>query len=313
MSQIIEAVKDGFHSILGLLNLLLARMQAFVASCVKHLRPSIHNSCGHDCQHKQIEDYRPGYPRYSALIGAHKSLYISRRFSNVRSRLLLLKQDRIARLESRLEKIDEGETAPLFLGSHREDQNSDRKDVLAELDSALTDYDNFLIRNQQMLNFPPASRRDVESLANWVNNNGCLSWEETEYLTRCNDLLSVAPTDTQTSGPIETWMEGVLVRFFERLRDPQRDVSRDKNVHIFSARSMARFNKLVAIIIIILAVSVPLLICSYITTPTSRIIITICSLATFIVILSSLTSAKLVDLFVAGATYTTVLTIFIPQ
>ncbi|KAI1429092.1 hypothetical protein F5Y12DRAFT_710645 [Xylaria sp. FL1777] len=311
LNQDTLAATQGSRSLL-IFNVLLAKLMSVAALCAKQFRPSIYDCCENYCQHKQIEDYRSGYPRYSALIGAHKSLHISRRFSNVRARLLLLKQDRVCRLEGQLEEIDAGERAPLFLGSSREDLNADRRDVLAELDTALTDYDNFLLRNQQILNFPSASRRDVQSLLNWVNNNACLSWEETEYLTRCNDLLSVTPVDAHASSPIESCIEGILVRFFERLRDPERNASRDRDVHIFSTHSMAQVQKFVAIILVVLAVSVPLLICTFISSPSLRIITTIFSIATFILLLSSLTPAKLADLFIAGATYATVLTVFIP-
>ena len=87
-----------------------------------------------------VEDYRSGYPRFSALVAAHSSFHICRRFGNLRARLLLLKQDKLCMLEERLEKIDCAETAPLFLGSSRDDGNEERRAVLQNIDSALADY-----------------------------------------------------------------------------------------------------------------------------------------------------------------------------
>lgn len=89
-----------------------------------------------------VQDFRPGYPRFSALIASHHSFHLCRRFSDLRTRLLLLKQDRLTILEKRLEKLDRDEVASLSLGTCRADKNEDRHAVLAEVDDALTDYGN---------------------------------------------------------------------------------------------------------------------------------------------------------------------------
>lgn len=43
-------------------------------------------------------------------------------------------------LEEQLEKIDENERAPLFLGSRRDDRNLERSSTLSKIDHALADY-----------------------------------------------------------------------------------------------------------------------------------------------------------------------------
>jgi hypothetical protein len=65
---------------------------------------------------------------------------LSRRFSIMRARLLLIKQDRVSLLEQQLEELDQNEPRSLFLGSIRKDQNPRRESVLQELDIALADY-----------------------------------------------------------------------------------------------------------------------------------------------------------------------------
>ena len=90
-----------------------------------------------------VEDHPLGYPRFSALVGAHSSFHLGRRFSNLRARLLLLKQDKLSLLEKRLENIDREETALLNLGSCRSDDNHDRQLVLSEIEHALADYGMF--------------------------------------------------------------------------------------------------------------------------------------------------------------------------
>jgi len=89
---------------------------------------------------KVIEDFRPGYPRFSALLSAHSSFFVFRRFDRLRARVLLLKQDRLSLLEQQLDEIDENEKCALFLGKSRCDSNADRATVLAEVEESLTDY-----------------------------------------------------------------------------------------------------------------------------------------------------------------------------
>jgi hypothetical protein len=87
-----------------------------------------------------VEDYPSGYPRLSALIASHDSFHLCRRFSNLRARLLLLKQDRLSLLEKQLQKIDREEISLLSLGSSRRDSNSERNSILTQIDKALAEY-----------------------------------------------------------------------------------------------------------------------------------------------------------------------------
>lgn len=87
-----------------------------------------------------VEDYPNGYPRFSTLVSTHPSFFVCRRFSSLRARILLVKQDRISVLEHRLQQIDKDELRPLFLGSLRRDKSVDRETVLADIEIALRDY-----------------------------------------------------------------------------------------------------------------------------------------------------------------------------
>lgn len=107
---------------------------------------------------KVIEDFRPGYPRFSALLSAQPSFFVCRRFDRLRARVLLLKQDKLSLLEQQLDEIDENEKCAIFLGKSRCDSNADRAAVLAEIEDRLGDYGTFqypevlsiiLIRNRQ--------------------------------------------------------------------------------------------------------------------------------------------------------------------
>lgn len=81
-----------------------------------------------------------GYPLFTTLLSADKSFQVFRRFTRVRMRLLLVKQDQVSMLEHRLEALDRNEPCPLFLGSIRMDKNKERAAILDQLTTALREY-----------------------------------------------------------------------------------------------------------------------------------------------------------------------------
>lgn len=58
----------------------------------------------------------------------------------MRARTLLLKQDKLSKLEKQLQTIDINEREVLYLGSCRADRSSEREAVLLHIDNALMDY-----------------------------------------------------------------------------------------------------------------------------------------------------------------------------
>ena len=87
-----------------------------------------------------VEAFRPGYPRFSALISTHPAFQLCRRFTRTRMRLLLLKQDEITLLEDELDRIDCNENKELFLVSSRRDRNPERKHTVESLEAKLAEY-----------------------------------------------------------------------------------------------------------------------------------------------------------------------------
>ena len=87
-----------------------------------------------------------------------------------------------------------------------------------ENSDGLKSVDNFVEKSRRMLESRAADARNIRGLQNWVNGNGCLSWEETAYLTRCNDLLSIVPPEDGTAVRFEIWVEDGLVRLLRKLQ-----------------------------------------------------------------------------------------------
>lgn len=158
----------------------------------------------------QIEDYRPGYPQFSALVGSHASFQVCRRFLRVRARLLLLKQDELSLLESQLDRIDHNETRELFLGNRRRDTNGERREILEKLDAALADYDALLDRNRRILACNDPSRECVMNLQHWVDNTCSLAQCETAYLAYTKDLMTILSTQDDAVARLAPLMETIL-------------------------------------------------------------------------------------------------------
>jgi len=73
-------------------------------------------------------------------MAADMSYQVFRRFSQLRTRLLLLKQDKLAALEKDLEEIDRDENNEIYLQSYRADENLKRKTIIEEIGTHLSDY-----------------------------------------------------------------------------------------------------------------------------------------------------------------------------
>ncbi|KAF2675630.1 hypothetical protein K458DRAFT_411097 [Lentithecium fluviatile CBS 122367] len=261
---------------------------------------------------RQVEDNRRGYPRFSALIASHDHFYLCRRFSDLRARILLLKQDRLSYLESQLRNIDNQETEPLRLGSCRADDCTERSLILSQIDKALADYDNMITRNRLILGFETARPQAITSLRNWVAGTRCIARAEVAYLQHPRDLLSIAPTDET----VITWLEAIVEKSLiclRRLFGMHRcfGLSRDPKVHIMSKESVTRAARILMTPFIVTLLLAPVIVCNHLDSLTARLVTIVAAASIFIAMLSGSTKAKSTELVVAGATYTTVLIVFI--
>ncbi|KAI1376850.1 hypothetical protein F4677DRAFT_76026 [Hypoxylon crocopeplum] len=262
-----------------------------------------------DDETMRIDDYQAGYPRFTALVAAH-SYFLCRRFDRLRARLLLSKQDKLSMLEKRLDEVDQKETSLLFLGKSRCDRNPDRIALLSEIESSLGDYDQFVERTSRMLSYGHAQRRDRESLHNWLGGTGSLARDETAYLTHRHELVSLAPTGDAAVSQLETWVEDKLIHF-GFLQSRLHASSADSNVFCHSGSLIKQLAKSLLLVLITLLLMMPIIICNILTTTTARIVIVMASTITYLLILSGLTRSKTMELILAGATYATVLIVFV--
>ncbi|ENH68039.1 hypothetical protein FOC1_g10001736 [Fusarium oxysporum f. sp. cubense race 1] len=141
--------------------------------------------------------------------------------------------------------------------------------------------DSFIDKTNLALTLSDAESRDVQSLRNWVDGNGCLAGNETSYLEHDRDLVSLVPTlDNQSN----------------------RYVSSDPNVHIYNGPFVSRVAKGLLICLVTLLLLLPIVVCNVVSTAAVRIFIVMLSTIVYLLVLSGLTRAKTTELVVAGTT-----------
>ncbi|KAH8879228.1 hypothetical protein GQ53DRAFT_854994 [Thozetella sp. PMI_491] len=263
------------------------------------------------CSYTIVEEYRDGYPRFCALTSANPHFFIYRRFMRLRSRLLSIKQDKLSMLEQQLDELDDHETRRLYLGKCRGDGNTDRVSLLAEISASIDDYDLLLEKTQSALKFSRAAPRDVISLRNWVDATGCLSRPETQFLNHELELISLASDDSAMK-KLEDWVEDLLVRYYKGFRMlSQHNLSTDPSVYLYSGQLIKRLAKAIMLILITVLLLTPVVICILVSNVLARICVIIASVVIYLSILSRLTNSRMIELILAGATFATILTVFV--
>ncbi|KAK3338128.1 hypothetical protein B0H65DRAFT_560981 [Neurospora tetraspora] len=242
-------------------------------------------------------DYRPGYPRFTALISAHGPYFLCRRFDKLRARILLLKQNKLSMLEERLEQVDSEEPSPLFLGKSRCDRNAERLSLLSQIEACLADYDQFTERANRVLSFGPAQPRD-----------------EASYLAHHLELVSLAPVDNSAVVQLTAWVENIVIWLWPSSgKNPFQNVSKYPNIYIDSSPRIKLTAQALLLLLITLMLLLLVVLCNIVSTTSARIIIVIVFTIGFLLILSGLTKSKTMNLILAGATYATILIAFISK
>ncbi|TVY84244.1 hypothetical protein LSUE1_G001354 [Lachnellula suecica] len=265
----------------------------------------------------QLEEFRPGYPRYTALLSTHPAFQNFRRFTRTRLRLLLLKQDEIFVLEKTLDDIDTNEECELFLGCKRRDANPARQEVLGKLKTSLAEYDTMMEQSHRVMALPDPSKRDISSLKNWVEGTSCLSRLESLYLEDHEDLLNLTGTVDNAVTRIESLVEDSffwtdsLIRnhipeaFKNRLTKP----SGDGNILILGPW-LQGISRAITTWLATLVLLTPVILLVHISSARGRLAVIGFASGLFLSTMSLFTKAGTVDVFIAGASYAAVLVVF---
>ncbi|KAI0894895.1 CHAT domain-containing protein [Annulohypoxylon nitens] len=240
-------------------------VSSIFAFSINQNRPASIEEATSSGSNKKIEDYRSGYPQFSALIAAYNGFFICRRFCRLRARVLLLKQDRLTLLEQQLDQVDQDETMPLFLGKMRGDRNQQRTKLMAEIEACLSDYDSFLGKTHQILNMKTASPQDIKSLQNWLDGTGGLSGNETTFLDQRRDLTTLVSSEDDTTKDLETWVEKKFIKYYPGFRElAAHDASSNTKVYIYCGSLIQRVARLTLVCLVLFLLILPILVCGFV-------------------------------------------------
>ncbi|KAF2823776.1 hypothetical protein CC86DRAFT_298332 [Ophiobolus disseminans] len=258
-----------------------------------------------------------GYPSFAAFLGSHASFRIFRRFTSLRLRLMLCKQDDLCILEQQLDAIDSSESRLLYLGSVRQDQNAERKRVLHEIDVALCEYekDSLVERNERTFARQEGRSRDLTNVRNWLSDKGSIARKESEYIENSTDLMTLEkPAEDSALDGAAGMIERVLMRLPRLLSSRLRvSHSSEPRLWIFPRRLLHGLARVLLAWLLIALLFVPIVLIYGTKSVRTRLILIGVSATLFIFILTVGTKAKTAEVFVAGTTYATVLVVFLAQ
>ncbi|KAM7183837.1 hypothetical protein V8F33_013333 [Rhypophila sp. PSN 637] len=259
---------------------------------------------------KVIEQYPRGYPRLAALQGSDHAFLMFRRFTTLHSRILLLSQEELCRLESRLTEIDDAERTQLYISSHVHDENEARREVLREIREKLRAYDDDVHRFFRLCCYMAPSYDNIRSFSRWMDSEKPLIEPETEFLKNEDDFM--AP-DRDVD---ESFLEEAVEKFARKYgvgnrREHHR--SSDPDLHYYSVQRKQTAVRLVLTFLASTLLLMPTIILYSVTVQdkTARLLVIAAFTLIFAVVIATLTRAKRHEIFASTAAFSAVLVVFI--
>ncbi|KAE9365460.1 hypothetical protein N431DRAFT_353909, partial [Stipitochalara longipes BDJ] len=148
-----------------------------------------------------------GWPRVAAFLNSDDNFAVFRGFSHVHSRILLMLQVEITKLESKLSELDRHDDASeathyrLKSTRHEEGWDTAQNDLLEKLRMKVLDYgkwNDLLLKAAQIRALKKTPRRDHRKLFNWIWRLKPVDKGEYDWIYHANDFVSLEPdTDGQ--------------------------------------------------------------------------------------------------------------------
>ena len=178
-----------------------------------------------------VDDHPRGYPKLAAFMSSDENFLVCRKYSFLRSRVLLYRQDELSKLEETLVALDQedwetDDASRLALMSRKTDEarNEDprysRKTLIQKIDDKLKQYgmywqfgrsekltlatDNCVSNIRLYAGMRTPCNRNWNSFAAWMKNKKPLTPEEREFMHHKDDFVALA--DDAECG----WLDGVV-------------------------------------------------------------------------------------------------------
>jgi hypothetical protein len=176
-----------------------------------------------------VENTPNGFPRLAAFQSSEANFSLYRSFSYLHSRVLLDLQDEMTMLEKELDEVDwdDFEDEPMRLRSRETDiakaategDARNRRVILREIKTKLMEYDEMLIKAQQLESFQKPSDRNYRSVRRYHHNTKPLMYTEMDSIKSKEDTISLSSGREWASfdggvesviGQTDNWLKKIL-------------------------------------------------------------------------------------------------------
>ncbi|KAL8910585.1 MAG: hypothetical protein Q9171_004124 [Xanthocarpia ochracea] len=168
-----------------------------------------------------------------------------------------------------------------------------------------------LEQSQSIFAYESPRRRDLENLQNWVNNKASVARDETAYLSKPQDLMTMLSPRDDALARLTPLTERLVSGLYTLCKKPRSTVTRDPNLTLLSESRLQRLTRAMVASAVVVLLLVPIIIINALASVSLRMMVIVVASAILITALSTSTNAKTVEVFMSGATYATVLVVFV--
>ncbi|KAI0387560.1 hypothetical protein F5Y04DRAFT_286665 [Hypomontagnella monticulosa] len=259
---------------------------------------------------RKIESFRKGYPRLSAFIDSDRNFVMFRCFGRLQARVLLHRQDELAEIESRLERIDQEEKTEYFLSCNRQDPSVERRALFKEAENKLIEYNRLLGSYYQNIERPVPSEPHIKSVSNWIDGTKPLVETESMFLDDWDDLRS--PRSPADHSGMDVFL-GNLAAMLNRIGIKHGEHSRSDDQHIllYQRSQILAASRFLTTLFGVVSLTVPIVALYSITTMPIRLVFLVLFTTMFSSILCWMTESRNYEILAATAAYSAVMVVFV--
>jgi len=283
-------------------------------------------SRGYDnLKYERVDDYPKGYPQLAAFANSDDTFANVRRFGRLSYRLLAHLQNDLTEMEKKLDELDKQDAADKTMErrlrgyEHFSGWNDEQRKLVANILATYSQYADIVLKDAGLRAFGKCPPRNTKALFTWVWNRKPLAIGagKSDFIFYPDDFVSLAG-QSQNDRPFENFIESFLESHYHPLSkrafqtDAEVRKTNDKFVDHYSSRKVKILaNALeVSVAVIILLIPVFLLFLVKMSKPMMAVVASV-FLLLFSVVVSSVTGAKVQEVFFGTAAYAAVVIMFL--
>ncbi|KAF2174896.1 hypothetical protein K469DRAFT_704011 [Zopfia rhizophila CBS 207.26] len=277
-----------------------------------------------DLTYESVASYPLGYPSWAAYQNSEPTFRIYKRFGTLRNRVILYRQQELAKLEEKLNELDAEDDKHhnrriRSLRQDRADKESKRMELIDEIDSKLKHYDDLLERELRSGLMQKPTKRNYRSLVNYLFNRAPVVRSEQLNILKHRDdfILLTGQSESPLERTLDTLICRVPIKWFRRLFSSEAqldkfDEAKDQHTILTSTEKIEQLARAIASLLAIFLIGVPLYVLAS-TNFSDRTKLTVLMVALFLFPIAIQIAArpKNHELFAATAAYCAVLSTFL--